>query len=469
MRHPSVRTLVLVALACAMAAPASATCGGGGGGGMGGMMPPTGSMTQPQVYFVPWKVLNAADDAVKGSLILYWLPVSADEIKHSDLLNSRTLTIYSSQCVGMQVIRPDDAATIDKLGATGKLPAAILATGDGKELARLEGSALRLGAVEKMVRTELDARDSAAQKALDEANGKVAAGEKDAAVDAYKKIWDERCLLPKKGRAAQKALKKLGVAVEDARLRQNDPQLDDATTARITKKMEDGLQAELHDDYPLARRLYAEAAAIDAADPVPLRFLGELYRHHLGDWVKAREVFARLLAMQADPLSRAVALHGVGKMTIHDGDYAKGLAMFHESIAAFPLALTYRNLAVYWNSEKERAKADGYVKQALLLEPDDPFNLIFAATYLADSGRGEEALRIAKEHEGMLCASYNLAAIYALLGQKGKAMELLHRHFYTFERYDAVREKEMMEARVDYVFESLRGDAAFQELTKLAR
>ncbi|HEV7919892.1 MAG TPA: tetratricopeptide repeat protein [Thermoanaerobaculia bacterium] len=469
MSHSSVRTLALFALAFAIAGPAAATCGGGGGGGMGGMMPPTGSMTQPQVYFVPWKVLNSTEDAVKGSLILYWLPVSGDEIKHSDLLNSRQLTIYSSQCVGMQVIRPDDAATIDKLGATGKLPAAILSGPDGKELARLEGSALRLGAVEKMVRAELDARENAAQKALDEANGKAAAGEKDAAVDTYKKVWDDRCLLPKKGRAAQKALKKLGVAVEDARLRELDPMFDDATTARITKKMNEGLHAELHDDYPLARRLYAEAAAIDAADPVPLRFLGELYRHHLGDWVKAREVFARLLGMQADPLSRAVALHGLGKMTIHDGDYAKGLAMFHQSIAAFPLALTYRNLAVYWNSEKERAKADGFVKKALLLEPDDPFNLIFAATYMVDSGRSQEALAIAKEHEGMLCASYNLAAIYALLGQKGKAMELLHRHFYTFERYDAVREKEMMEARVDYVFESLRGDAAFKELTKLAR
>jgi tetratricopeptide (TPR) repeat protein len=469
MSHSSVRALVLLALALAIADPAAATCGGGGGGGMGGMMPPTGSMTQPQVYFVPWKVLNSAGDAVKGALILYWLPVSADDIKHSDLLNSRPLTIYSSQCVGMQVIRPDDAATIDKLGATGKLPAAILASGEGKELARIEGKELRLGAVEKMVRAELDARESAAQKALDEARTKAAAGEKDAAVDVYKKIWEERCLLPRKGRDAQKALKKLGVAVQDALLRTIDPLLDERTAERITRTMTDGLHAELHDDYPLARRLYAEAAAIDPADPVPLRFLGELDRHHLGDWKQAREVFGRVLAMQADPLSRAVALHGIGKMTIHKGDYAKGLAMFHESIAAFPLALTYRNLAVYWNSEKERAKADGYVKKALLLEPEDPFNLIFAATYMVDSGRSEEALRIAREHEGMLCASYNLAAIYALLGQKGKAMELLHRHFYTFERYDAVREKEMMEARVDYVFETLRGDAAFMELTKLAR
>ena len=87
---------------------------------------------------------------------------------------------------------------------------------------------------------------------------------------------------------------------------------------------------------------------------------------------------------------------------------------------------------------------------------------------MADSGRGKEALRIAETHESLLSASYNLAAIYALLGNKGKAMELLHRHFYSYERYDAVRAKEMWEARVDYVFASLKDDPAFVKLTAMA-
>jgi hypothetical protein len=29
--------------------------------------------------------------------------------------------------------------------------------------------------------------------------------------------------------------------------------------------------------------------------------------------------------MRADPMSRAIALHGIGKMSIHDGDFLKGL------------------------------------------------------------------------------------------------------------------------------------------------
>lgn len=468
MSQSSARILGLLILALA-ALPAGATCGGGGGGGMGGMMPHSGTMTQPQVYFVPWKVLNPGDQPVKGALILYWIPLSRDDIKRSDLLNSRLLTIYSSQCVGMQLIRPDDAQTIEKLGAIGKTPIAILADAEGKQIAEIDGAALRLSAVEKMVRDELDARETAASHLLDDARARAGAGDKDGATDLYRKVWDQRCLFPRKGRDAQKALKKLGVAVEDASLFFPPPKTDAATAALITHIMEEGLHTEMAGDYLLARALYQQAADMDKGDPVPLRFLGELYRHHLGDWKQARQIFGRVLAMQSDPLSRAVALHGIGKMTIHDGQFAKGLAMFEESIAVFPLALTYRNLAVYWNSERERAKADGYVKKALELEPEDPFNLVFAATYLADSGRPEEAMRIAAENEGLLCASYNLAAIHALLGNKGKAMELLRRHFYQFERYDAVREKEMMEARVDYVFASMREDPDFVELTKLAK
>jgi hypothetical protein len=77
-------------------------------------------------------------------------------------------------------------------------------------------------------------------------------------------------------------------------------------------------------------------------------------------------------------------------------------------------------------------------------------------------------LRIAQENEAMLPASYNLAAIYAQLGQKQKALDLLKRHFFEYERYQAVRSKEMMEARVDAVFASLREDPQFIALTSAA-
>ncbi|HMF90230.1 MAG TPA: hypothetical protein VKL40_06280, partial [Candidatus Angelobacter sp.] len=39
-----------------------ATCGGGGGGGMGGMA----GGSNPQVYMVPWKLVQPADTLTSG-------------------------------------------------------------------------------------------------------------------------------------------------------------------------------------------------------------------------------------------------------------------------------------------------------------------------------------------------------------------------------------------------------------------
>ncbi|HKE33283.1 MAG TPA: tetratricopeptide repeat protein, partial [Candidatus Angelobacter sp.] len=185
----------------------------------------------------------------------------------------------------------------------------------------------------------------------------------------------------------------------------------------------------------------------------------------IGDWDKARSTFNAILNMPADPMSRAVALHGLGKMTIHEGEFKKGLELMEASVREYPLALAYRNLAVYWNSEGDAARTDYYVQKALAIDPRDPYNLVFAAAFMAGNGRGDEALKIARENETLLPASYNLAAIFAQAGQKEKALSLLKRHFFEYERYEAVRSKEMMEARVDAVFASLREDPQFVALT----
>jgi tetratricopeptide (TPR) repeat protein len=246
------------------------------------------------------------------------------------------------------------------------------------------------------------------------------------------------------------------------------PDLSPAVTAEIVRTMNAGLAAERDGKIGEARRLYATAGRIDPADPTPVRFLGELMRHETGDWVAARAMFNRVLEMPSDPISRAVALHGLGKMTIHDGRFAEGLEMFQRSLEAFPLPLTYRNLAVYWNSEKDHVKAHAYVKQALELDPDDDYNQIFAATYFVELGRPDEARAVAARHHAMLSASYNLAVIHAQLGEKDKALALLRRHFTVYEKFDAVRAKEMQEARDDVAFTPLHKDAEFIAMTALA-
>jgi tetratricopeptide (TPR) repeat protein len=299
---------------------------------------------------------------------------------------------------------------------------------------------------------------------LEQAKEKAKAGDNPGAIALYRSVYEQKCMFPGKAKDAAKQLKELGV--QDVAEVPEAPIFEAHVSARVQQVMQAGLKAENAARYMEAERLYSQAHRMDPADPTPLRYLGELYRHEIGDWDKAATTFEAILHMPADPLSRAVALHGLGKMTIHNGEFKKGLGLMEQSVEVFPLALAYRNLAVYWNSEGDNAKTDFYVKKALALEPKDPYNLVFAAVFAAQSGHTEEALRIARDNQAMLEASYNLAAIYAQAGQKDKALALLQRHFFTYERYQSVRSKEMMEARVDAVFLSLRNDPKFVALTK---
>lgn len=455
-------SIIMILLLLAAAPQSWATCGGGGGGGTGGMS--SGAAPTEQVYHVPWRLITSQDAPVSAGLILYWFPTGDAEFKRSSLLNSRTLSLYASQCVTMGVV---DAGTPlgKKLVGGEKLPVAILATPDGTPLGTAENQNgyLKVDQVEKLVESEVKKRESAAKEKLEDAKSKAKSGDSQNAIQEYREVLGQKCLLPNQAKDAAKNLKKLGVT--DVGQLFDAPVFDPAKCAKIERTMVAGLKAENAENYPEAARLYSEAHKIDPADPVPLRYLGEVYRHETGQWDLARTTFDTILAMPADPLSRAVALHGLGKMTIHEGEFKKGLALMESSVQAYPLPLAYRNLAVYWNSEGDAVKTGEYVHKALALDPEDPYNLIFAAAYMAGNGQGEEALKIARENEGLLPASYNLAAIYAQTGQREKALALLKRHFFEYERYQAVRSKEMMEARVDAVFISLKSDPTFVALT----
>ena len=445
-----------------MVPPDWATCGGGGGGGMGGMGGGTGS--PEQTYPVPWKLIQPSDPAPSGGLIVYWFPSSQAELEKSSLRFSRVLSVYSQQCVTMGIADFHTAVGKKFIGDE-KPPVAVLAQADGKLISKAEKNKdgyLKVEQVEKLLDTEMKSRENAVKQQMDAAKEKAKAGDSQGAIQLYRNVYDQKCMFPGKAKDAAKELKKLGVTVADV---PDAPSLDRTLNAQIERVMRNGLKAENAAKYLEAERLYTQAHNMDPADPAPLRYLGELYRHHIGDWDKARATFETILHMPADPMSRAVALHGLGKMTIHDGEFKKGLALMEASVNEYPLALTYRNLAVYWNSEGDSARTDFYTRLALSLDPKDPYNLIFAAAFMAGNGHGEEALKIAREHESMMMASYNLAAIYAQIGQKDKALSLLKRHFFEYERYQAVRSKEMMEARVDAVFASLRTDPAFVALT----
>lgn len=473
-RTSKATTIVAIALAVALSSrPAPATCGGGGGGGVGGTRTGGSSPTDAESYHVAWTVVGPSAVVPGGALGVLWFPASAAEAKGSDLLTSRTLSVLSSRCVSLALVTPDNSAVRQKYGIPEVGSGAVLVDGAAAELGRVatDGKPPSAGQVEKLLDAELDKREDAAKAALQAANAKIKENDIESATPLLTGIWEQHCLLPDVGKKAAKALKKIGRPVDVGQLKlleQPRPDLSPGTNQSIVRTMNAGLAAERDGKILEARRLYMAAMRIDPADPTPVRFLGELYRHEIGDWDQARALFDRVLDMPADPIARAVALHGLGKMTIHEGRFAEGVNLFHRSLEAFPLPLTYRNLAVYWNSEKNPGKAHAFVQQAIALDPDDLYNQIFAATYFVELGRPDEARAIALRHEGMLPASYNLAVIHAQLGDAEKALSLLRRHFMVYEKFDAVRAKEMQEARDDIAFSSLKSDPEFISLTSMA-
>ena len=447
--------------------PVWATCGGGGGGGGGGTSGTSGGGPDPVVYHVPWKVRDAKTPPVTAGLVLYWFPASKEEMKNSSLRESRDLSLYAGQCVSME-LADSSSPNFDSLVGNSPLPVAVLATPDGTPVNKVEnkGGKLKVLEVEKLVGGEVKTRKTNIETSLKDAKAKASAGDKESAIKAFQSVLTERCLFPDKAKEAAKELKKLGV--ENVGRLPAAPNHNAKITASMVSLMKRGLVAENKAQYILADKLYTQARNLDLADPTPVRYLAELHRHDTGEWEKAKSEFHTILNMPADPLSRAVAMHGLGKITIHEGEFLKGLHLMEDSVAEFPLPLAYRNLAVYWHSEGDLTQGTYYTDKALAMDPSDPYNLVFAAVFLSANGKKDEALKVAMANINLLPASYNLAAIFAQNGDKNNALKLLKRHFYKYERYHEVRTKEMMEARVDAVFASIVRDKDFLDLTKFA-
>lgn len=156
---------------------------------------------------VPWKVLEPGAPREKSPLVLFWVPASREELRRSPLLTSDELTLFSSKCVAMRIVRLDDRELLEKLAIDDELPAVVLADRQGNVLAR--AAATDVVEVEAIVRDELDERAENAEGLLDEAAQKVDDGQTNAAIEIYRRVLEQRCECPRQGRAAQRALRRL--------------------------------------------------------------------------------------------------------------------------------------------------------------------------------------------------------------------------------------------------------------------
>jgi hypothetical protein len=165
-----------------------------------------------QMSFVPWKVLEPGAHPVTKAFVLFWIPTSPEEMRRSELITSQRLTLYAGRCIGMHVVRTDDASMLAKLRAGEGLPLAVLCEGE-KEVARVlaDAGVLNAGSVEAMVRQAFDSREAALNATLDRAGAKATAGENADAIELYQQVASQGCAFPRLAKTAQRALRRLGV------------------------------------------------------------------------------------------------------------------------------------------------------------------------------------------------------------------------------------------------------------------
>jgi len=163
-----------------------------------------------RVTLVPWEVLDPAEP-VAAPLVLFWIPATPDELRRSDLLTSYDLTLFSSRCVAMRVVRFNDAARLASLDVGPEVPMVVLTDHEGNILGRVaaDDGELPLAEVEDLVREELDEREARAEALLDRARDQAEDRDEGAALSLYQQVWEERCVCPRQARDAKRAMKKL--------------------------------------------------------------------------------------------------------------------------------------------------------------------------------------------------------------------------------------------------------------------
>jgi len=170
----------------------------------------------PDEHRVPWKFLQTDEILHEKPVTLYWIPASLEQAEKSPMMTSRFLLDASERCVDLEIILPERAAKLTNFGVPAKGPAAFVVDQQG-HVTRESGNGreLTIKDVEPLLNAELKPRDEAMYRAMSEAAQQAKAGNKDAAIDLYKKVWNDRCLFSVAGAEAQRALKQLGVIVKE--------------------------------------------------------------------------------------------------------------------------------------------------------------------------------------------------------------------------------------------------------------
>jgi hypothetical protein len=166
----------------------------------------------PDEHLVNWKYVDSGDLQYATPITLYWFPASLDAAEKSPLMRSAALVDATARCVALRIVLPEQTAALKKLAVQPKTTATLV---DRKGTTLRQTQSSWPAEIQSLVAAELNARDEAVYHDLHAAGEAVKAGDNAAAIDLYRKIWDDRCLFSMAGNEAQRALKRLGVIVKE--------------------------------------------------------------------------------------------------------------------------------------------------------------------------------------------------------------------------------------------------------------
>ena len=168
-------------------------------------------------------------------------------------------------------------------------------------------------------------------------------------------------------------------------------------------------------------------------------------------------------AQRLDPLSLMITLD-VGQVHYYSGRQEAAIQQAQKALAQDPdFAMAHDLLGMAYEKEGRYPEALREFQTYVKLSGDDPDSLMRLALTYADTRNADAALALAKRIEnvpkGTYVPSYNLAVIYATLGEKERTLEWLRR---------AVGEhaSSCLMFAIEPAFEGLRSDPRFQSLAR---
>jgi tetratricopeptide (TPR) repeat protein len=111
------------------------------------------------------------------------------------------------------------------------------------------------------------------------------------------------------------------------------------------------------------------------------------------------------------------------------GLYEQAMPFFLKVTELAPFYL-YGKFNISWNYlyQGEFDKSEGYLREALALNPRNPFSLLYLARYLLQMGKSDEAgqflLELERTSPDFFLLPHYQALLYASRGEKAKALEL---------------------------------------------